>query len=254
VAGGNIWAAPRDYRDMDCEVAREALSARLDGEREPVPSARVDEHLADCGGCRAWFDGVADQSRLLRRLVESQAVITPLGPFGIDRVVPPRRPWLTWQRWALLMVGVAQLALALAQGLGLGVGLAHGHAAHAGGHLLNESTAWSVALGVVMVGAALFPGAAAGLAGVLTVFVAVLAVYVAVDAASGAVTVVRMLTHVPIVIGAVLAILVWRSSGTLQPEPAEERALPDGPDIVLPQNASRGRRRGHLWPTDGSAA
>jgi len=26
------------------------------------------------------------------------------------------------------------------------------------------------------------------------------------------------------------------------------------PDIVLPDNASRGRRRGHLYPTDGSAA
>ncbi len=239
---------------MDCEVAREALSARLDGEREPVPSARVDEHLADCGGCRAWFDGVADQSRALRRLVESQAVITPLGPFGVERVAPRRRSWLSWQQWALLVVGVAQLVLASAQGFGLGVGLAHGHSAHVGSHLLNESTAWSVALGVVMVGAALWPGAAAGLAGVLTVFVGVLAVYVAVDAASGAVTITRMLSHVPIVVGAVLAILVWRSGRTPRPVLDQVDADAEMPDIVLPQNASRGRRRGHLWPTDGSAA
>ena len=39
----------RDYEDMDCDVAREALSARIDGEREQIPAARVDEHLADCG-------------------------------------------------------------------------------------------------------------------------------------------------------------------------------------------------------------
>lgn len=26
------------------------------------------------------------------------------------------------------------------------------------------------------------------------------------------------------------------------------------PDIALPEDASRGRRRGHLYPTDGSAA
>ena len=244
---------PGDYRGMDCEVAREALSARLDGEREPVPSARVDEHLDDCGACRAWFDGVADQSRALRRLVQSQAVITPLGPFGIERVAPRRRSWLTWQRWALLWVGVAQLVLAFAQGLGLGVGLAHGHAValHSGGHLLNESTAWSLALGVVMVGAAVWPGAAAGLAGVLTVFVGVLAVYVLADAASGAVTITRLLTHLPIVIGAVLSVMVWRSGRTPQKAPDEGQATPD---IVLPQNSSRGRRRGHLWPTDGSAA
>ena len=32
-------------------MAREALSARIDGEREPVPAARVDEHL-DAGDRR----------------------------------------------------------------------------------------------------------------------------------------------------------------------------------------------------------
>jgi predicted anti-sigma-YlaC factor YlaD len=120
-----------------------------------------------------------------------------------------------------------------------------------GHHLLNESTSWSTALGVVMVGAALWPSAAAGLAGVLTVFAGVLTVYVVVDALSGAVTTARMLTHLPVVIGAVLAITVWRRSSAPRPRPG---GVAVAPDIVLPQNASRGRRRGHLWPTDGSAA
>ncbi|MFT4128076.1 MAG: zf-HC2 domain-containing protein, partial [Gordonia sp. (in: high G+C Gram-positive bacteria)] len=40
---------------MRCEVAREALSARIDGERETVPSIRVDEHLAGCAECADWF-------------------------------------------------------------------------------------------------------------------------------------------------------------------------------------------------------
>ncbi|HOW96081.1 MAG TPA: zf-HC2 domain-containing protein, partial [Mycolicibacterium fallax] len=39
---------------MNCDVAREALSARIDGEREPVPAARVDEHLAGCADCTDW--------------------------------------------------------------------------------------------------------------------------------------------------------------------------------------------------------
>lgn len=121
----------------------------------------------------------------------------------------------------------------------------------AGTHLLNESTSWSIALGVIMVGAALWPSAAAGLAGVLTAFVAILTGYVIVDALSGAVSTTRILTHLPVVIGAVLAIMVWRSASGPRPRPD---AVAAEPDIVLPDNASRGRRRGHLWPTDGSAA
>jgi predicted anti-sigma-YlaC factor YlaD len=162
-----------------------------------------------------------------------------------------RRSRMTWQRWALLCVGIAQIVLATAQGLGLSAGLTHDHGMTSGSHLLNESTSWSIALGVVMMGAALWPGAAAGLAGVLTVFVGVLTVYVVADALSGAVTAARMLTHLPVVIGAILSIMVWRSSSA--PRPTPNRAAAE-PDIVLPQNASRGRRRGHLWPTDGSAA
>jgi len=158
---------------------------------------------------------------------------------------------MAWQRWALLGVGVAQIILATMQGIGLSVGLAHDHVMSPGSHLLNESTSWSIALGVVMVGAALWPGAALGLAGVLTVFVGVLTTYVVMDSLSGAVTTARVLTHLPVLIGAVLAIVVWRTNSGPRPTPDEVAAEPD---IVLPQNASRGRRRGHLWPTDGSAA
>lgn len=235
---------------MDCEVAREALSARLDGEREPVPSARVDQHLDECGACRDWFEKVGHQARQLRRLVESRPVIAPVGSAGVPRTAAPRRRFgLSWRRWALLGVGVAQIALAVGQGVGLDMGLDHQNAMDSASHLLNESTAWSVALGVIMVTAASWPAAAAGLAGVLTVFGAVLAFYLVTDAASGAVTTGRILTHLPVVIGAVLATMVWRT--TSAPDPAPQAAEPD---IVLPHNASRGRRRGHLWPTDGSAA
>ena len=233
-------------------MAREALSARLDGEREPVPSARVDEHLGECAECRTWFDQVADQSHSLRRLVRARPVIAPIGPFLAARVQPRRRSSMTWQRWGLLCVGLAQIVVAFVQWLGLDVGLAHERGMHSAGHLLNESTAWSVALGVAMIGAALWPGGAAGLAGVLTVFVGILTVYEVVDALSGANSITRMLTHVPVVLGAVLAILVWR--GNASPRPAPDETAGGEPDIVLPQNASRGRRRGHLWPTDGSAA
>lgn len=231
---------------MDCEVAREALSARIDGEREPVPAARVDEHLGQCADCRLWFDQVTVQAAKLRRMAQPPVTAARSVRGPIRRM---RRPRIGWQRWALMGVGAAQIVVAAAQALGLSVGLTHDHGMTAGGHLLNESTAWSIALGLVMVGAAVWPSAAAGLAGVLTVFAGVLTAYVVADATAGAVSATRIATHAPVVLGAMLAVLVWRHAASPNPAPHLSE-----PEIILPHNASRGRRRGHLRPTDGSAA
>jgi len=152
------------------------------------------------------------------------------------------------------VVGMIQIGLATGQGFGADVGLRTStHGTMTSGHLLNESTAWSAALGVVMVVAALRPTAASGLAAVLAVFSLVLAGFVIKDATSGAVTVVRLLSHLPVLAGTVLALLVRRTAPPMQPRPGSDAApVPD--DVVLPENATRGRRRGHLHPTDGSAA
>ncbi|AQT80746.1 hypothetical protein B1R94_17985 [Mycolicibacterium litorale] len=242
---------------MDCEVAREALSARIDGEREPVPAARVDEHLAGCDDCRAWHARAVEQTQQLRRLAGRSQVAAVAAP--ADRQSSPassrgRLPVPAWRRWTLAGIGVLQLGLAAAQAFGANVGTsAGGHHPMMGGHLLNESTAWSAALGAVMVIAALRPTAAAGLAGVLSVFSVLLAGYVVSDAVSGAVSADRVLSHLPVLAGTVLALLVWREERVRGPEPRSD-AAPLDDDLVLPANASRGRRRGHLYPTDGSAA
>lgn len=246
--GGNNAAGISDYRCVECEVAREALSARIDGEREPVPAARVDEHLDRCTDCRSWLEHVTLQAESLQRLAQPPVTLAP-DTRQRDERAPRAR--VAWQRWALLSVGVVQVVVGIAQALGLNLGLTHGHGMQSAGHLLNESTAWSVTLGIVMIGAAIWPAIAAGLAGVLSVFVAVLAAYVVADAMTGAVTATRVLTHIPAVLGAILAILLWRNTTDPRTEPFA--ATPE-PDIVLPPDASRGRRRGHLWPTDGSAA
>lgn len=235
---------------MDCDVAREALSARIDGEREPVPAARVDEHVTTCDQCRTWYSGAVEQTQALRRLAGRSQVAAVAAPSP-----PPRapRPAGSWLRWTLGAVGAAQAALALAQAAGADIGTAGAHHATMGGHLLNESTAWSAALGVVMIGAALRPAATAGLAGVLSVFTVILTGYVVSDAMAGAVGIDRILSHLPVVAGAVLALLLWRTTRAPGPQPRPD-ALPVTSDVVLPDNAARGRRRGHLYPTDGSAA
>lgn len=239
----------RDYGRMDCDTAREALSARIDGEREPIPAARVDEHLADCDGCRQWQAEAVEQTQLLRRLAgRSQvAAVRPLEPERPARSGPSGQ---RWSRWALGAVGVVQLILATAQGLGAHLGVPH---AAMGGHVLNESTAWSAALGVAMLAAAIRPVFAAGLTAVLVAFVAVLSVYVVGDAITGRVTAARALTHLPVAAAAVLGWLVWRCHRPQGSHP-DHSALAEPGEIVLPQNATRGRRRGHLRPSDGSAA
>ncbi|HEX7662616.1 MAG TPA: zf-HC2 domain-containing protein [Pseudonocardiaceae bacterium] len=52
--------------DVECQVCREALSARLDGEAEPVDPARADRHLRGCSDCRAWREDSVMLTRLLR--------------------------------------------------------------------------------------------------------------------------------------------------------------------------------------------
>lgn len=230
---------------MDCGTAREALSARIDGEREPIPAARVDEHLRGCEQCRGWHAAAVEQTRLLRRLA---------GRTQVSAVPPQRQPERvrrlpgSWPRWALGAVGVTQLTLAVAQGLGADLGVPHAAAA---GHVLNESTAWSAALGVAMLAAAFRPTVAAGLAWVLVAFSGFLVLYEVVDADAHRVSLDRPLTHLPVVAAAVLALLVRRRNRTEGPHP-DRTAV--SADITLPGNASRGRRRGHLRSTDGSAA
>ena len=241
---------------MDCDVAREALSARIDGEREPVPALRVDEHLASCADCREWYSRAVEQTQQLRRLVGRSQVSAVPEPRHRSPARTPLPAWAaaTWQRWALGVVGVIQMGLAAAQGFGTEMGMpTRGHDPMMGGHLLSESTAWSAALGVVMVIAALRPAAASGLAAVLLVFSLILAGFVISDAASGAVTVARLLSHLPVLAGTILALLVWRAARPTEPDPRSD-APTASDDIVLPKNATRGRRRGHLHPTDGSAA
>jgi predicted anti-sigma-YlaC factor YlaD len=242
----------RDYSCMDCDVAREALSARIDGEREPVPAARVDEHLLTCADCRDWYYRARDVTQHLRDLSGQQRPAMS-AVADAPRVRRARQPVAVLLRRALAVVGVAQIVLAVVQTVGVATGLPTGlHATHLGGHLLNESTAWSVALGVAMVVTAVWPVAAAGLSTVLVGFTVVLTGFVVADAFSAAVTPLRALSHLPVLAGAVLALLVYRAHRADSPGPDAQSGA-DTEQITLPDNASRGRRRGHLWPSDGAA-
>ncbi|MCV6984816.1 RNA polymerase sigma factor SigC [Mycobacterium shinjukuense] len=240
---------------MRCEVAREALSARLDGERPEVLAQQVDAHLQSCRRCRTWLIGAAAQTR---RFATVDTVPAPdladriMATAGVARV-PAYRRWLPrlnygHARWGLIGIGVFQVAIAAAQisGIDFGIMPHHGHGAMmTGAHLLHESTAWLLALGVAMIAAGIWPRAAVGVAAIAGAYAAALMAYVAFDAWRGEVTGARIASHVPVLVGVVFALLVARDrSGApgSRPADAETDAAAQSPA------ATRGRHRGHFWP------
>ncbi|WP_158854110.1 zf-HC2 domain-containing protein [Saccharothrix deserti] len=193
---------------MDCETCREALSARLDGEAEPVPAAQVDAHLAQCPGCTRWHA----QAQMLTRSIR----VRPAQPAPdlVDAVLAaaaPRRHTALTPRLALTAVALVQLWLALSQLL---TG-ATSHVDHAGegmtGHLFNEGAAWNLALGIGLLVAAVKSDRAAGLLPTLGGFVAVLLALSVHDLLDGTATAARVASHLPLVAGLVLLYLVARA-------------------------------------------
>lgn len=243
-----------DHREVDCDLVREALSARIDGERGPVSAARVHAHLSACPPCRAWHDHAVDQAERLRDLAAAARLRPPRVADSANRGARERLRQLasqvgwTWARWALGLVGALGVMMTVVQALTPG---ARGDMTAA--HLLGESVAWSAAIGMGMIVAAVRPSAAAGLAGVLVAYSALLAVYVVGDATKGAITLLREVTHLPVVVGAVLALLVWRGARAPRPSPRGTASQPPNADVDMHDSASA-PPRAHRRPRDGFAA
>ncbi|WP_307793376.1 zf-HC2 domain-containing protein [Amycolatopsis sp. MtRt-6] len=221
---GNFREPPSDYWTMRCEDCREALSARLDGEAEPVSP---DEHLATCAECREWFAGA---ERLRRTMLLRPAPPVP----DLTAAILERTPAPSGEHWgrrtALAVVAIAQLGLAFAQLLGT--------AGEHGVHLDHESGAWNLAVGVGLLTAALLPRTAGGQLPLLTGFVGVLLVLSAGDLAAGQVTLSRLATHLLVVLGLALLYAVHRGHrdhGTPLPAAtADDGAATSGSTVDAP--------------------
>src|ERR1700757_3625794 len=244
---------------MRCDVAREALSARLDGERPEVLAQQVDAHLESCRGCRAWLIGAAAQTRRLATIEPGQ------GPdlvgkimASIDEGSAAYQRWMRvgrshYRRWGLIAVGVFQVAIAAAQISGIDFGMvSHTHGAMSGEHLLHESTAWLLALGLAMIGAGIWPVAAIGGAAIVGAYSVALVGYEVVDVFEGEETAARFASHVPLLVGFVFALLVARERmGARRPRTSDSEAdYPAWP----PSEAPSGRRHRHLWPINRSTS
>ncbi|PXX69113.1 putative anti-sigma-YlaC factor YlaD [Nocardia tenerifensis] len=247
-----------DNLGVKCEVCRTALSARIDGERETAPAARVDEHLEQCADCCSWYVAAVETSKRLRGASSYAPDLTDaiFAAADLDRPRPTpltrlRAARTTVIRVLLGLIGILQCALAIAQLAGLDFGMSHHHGAEMTRHLLNESTAWSLAIGVGFVYCALRPHAAAGVLPVLGVLVAALSAFVVADLYSGVVPVSRVLSHGVLVVALVLVAVVHRTRRPRTSPPTSDRVPAD---LVLPPGARLGRRTGHLRSTQDPAA
>lgn len=199
---------------MGCARCREALSARLDEEVEPVPAEWTDRHLAGCAACRTWQRQIVASTRRLR--VRPVAVPQPddLVARTLARAWPPR-PATSGRRWriALAVVAAAQVALAVAQTAGWDAGMRSSMPGDMSAHLFDESTAWNLALGVGMAWVAWRTRAVAGVLPVFGGFLLVLAGFCVHDLAAGEVTVTRVAEHGLLLVGVVMMVMVRRTAG-----------------------------------------
>lgn len=191
---------------MDCEQVREALSARLDGERLTVASARLDSHLAGCLDCAAWLRRADELTLAVRqqRIEAPDLTAAVLAAVAAEAAATRRRaaPRRNVLRVAVAVLAVAQVALALPVLVG------------ADAHLSREIAVFELALAVGFAFVAWRPEWSRGLVPVAVVLAAGLGLTSVVDLAGAQVNPLQESAHVAAV---VQAVLLWALARTDPP-------------------------------------
>lgn len=197
---------------VDCEQAREALSAQLDQEASPTEATAGNAHLGRCPDCRDWWTEIGTVNRVLRvRIAEP---VPDIATGVLAHVHPPRAGRGQWVRIALAVVAGTELVLA-APRLLLGEGAASIHDAR---HLGSFGAAVSIGLLYV----AWRPARAYGILPIVTALALTMFVTATVDIVSGRATSLGEAHHVLEISGLVL---VWMLAG--RPAPRRLKPLVD---------------------------
>jgi predicted anti-sigma-YlaC factor YlaD len=178
---------------VECERAREAISALVDGEDPGVLRAAVDAHVDRCPACRAWHDDVTALARMTRVAPAdpvpdlTAAIMAAAASPALSATIPAHGAG-NWPkaagrgarhaRLALTFVGLFQLGLALPA-------LLFGADVAASLHVAHELASWEVALGVGFLVAAARPARAYGMVPLVAVLVACLLSTTALDVVDG---------------------------------------------------------------------
>jgi predicted anti-sigma-YlaC factor YlaD len=236
-----------------CVRCRDLLSAELDGEtvegfESSIGSpADAHRHLRECPECTRWFARAAQVNRLLRTApAEPGPGLTAAQLAHVLDQLPPspsRRPASVRlaARVVLAVVGAAQVlvgvlplvlpglaridphAAMMGPGMGgMGVGGMGSAAMRMSVHMSHEYNAWNLAVGVSFLVGAWWTRHLAGALPVLVSFVAVLAAVSAIDLLDGRVDPARVVSHVLVLAGVGLIVLIVR---TTRPEPTVRPGL-----------------------------
>src|SRR3954447_13390154 len=141
---------------MRCDEAREAMSARLDG--EPIDEATPALHREDCRGCAGWLGAahaVPRRARLLPVPEVPDLTEQIVAAVQAEQLQPARRT-TTATQVGLLVVSALQLALALPI-------LLAGHDHEAPLHVAHEMGSFNLALALAYFVIGLQPFRAGGL-------------------------------------------------------------------------------------------
>jgi predicted anti-sigma-YlaC factor YlaD len=198
-----------DHWDMRCDLAREALSARLDGELPQLDDAALDAHLQSCVACQSHASALAGLHRSMRvRAAEPVPDLTRLIMAAAADRLPPAgtaaRPGVEWARYSLFTVAMTQLILALPLLL---LERDSGSALHT----TRELGAFSLALAVGMLVAAWQPERAGGLLPMAAALAAGLVATAAADVITGHSPILGEAPHLLELVGVVL---LWRLAAT----------------------------------------
>jgi predicted anti-sigma-YlaC factor YlaD len=178
---GTESGRPIDYQVVNCETAREAISALLDDELRSRDEADLDDHLASCPECCRWQSLAHEVTRNARlepaRPVPTRSDVLVSEVLGRSR--PPRHPTnLTLARLGLIAVAVAQAAITVPS-------LLYGRDHSAPVHVAHEVGAFAMALAVGFLMAAWRPERARGMRTVVGATAALLVVTAVADLLRG---------------------------------------------------------------------
>ena len=187
---------------MECERAREAVSALIDGEDPGVPAGALEAHLADCAACRGWRQRahvMTRRARLGGSFLDhdlSGQVLAAIPP------APARQRLRLGLRAALLAVAAGQLAVTVPL-------LMLGHDQDAGTHAAHELGSFDLALAIAFAVGAIRPALSAGLAWTCAIAAGGLAGTAIADLIGGQAIGADEAQHLIAVAGA--ALLIWQA-------------------------------------------
>lgn len=214
---------------MNCDAARDAISALLDGEQPATvrlqsperTRAQLETHLASCAACREWREQAHAVTRRARLAVATSVPTPDLSLLGAMGAIERRGSWwrtLALARIALVAAGLAQIALSLPE-------LLSGVYREAPIHVAHEMGALDVALGVGFLVAAWRPLRAQGMRTLVGCAALLLVVTAAVDLLAGRTGAGDEAPHLLVVAG---WLLLWRVSALMPLGEGDPRLrLPD---------------------------